>query len=254
MPGLPRALAVAATVAAVLGASGCSVELEHALDERQANEVVAVLDRSGVQADKAPDEGPASWKVVVPRAEAAQAFLVLESYGLPRRNAKGVGEAFGDKGLLPSRTAERARLAASLAVDLERTLEGLPGVAAARVHLALPDEDPLGPATDHPRPTASVLVRSRGPLSTSDADVRKLVAGALPGLQPADVSVVIAPALDDAPAPALVDVGPLKVARGSRRLALGLGGGALGLILALALALAVGAFRLASLRRKLRDR
>lgn len=250
MQRLLRAIAVAALV----GAGGCSVELEHGLDERQANEVVAVLDRSGVAADKAPDEGPATWKVLVTRAEAAQAFLVLEANGLPRRNAKGVGEAFAEKGLLPSATAERARLAASLAVDLERTLEALPGVAAARVHLALPDDDPLGPATDHPRPTASVLLRARGQLATSDADVRKLVAGALPGLQPADVSVVIAPALDDAPAPALTDVGPLRVARGSRRLALALGGGALGLILALAMALAVGAFRLAALRRKLRER
>jgi type III secretion protein J len=235
-------------------AAGCSVELEHGLDERQANEVVATLDRSGVSADKAPDEGPGSFKVLVPRAEAAQAFLVLESHGLPRRNAKGVGEAFAEKGLLPSHTAERARLAASLAVDLERTLEALPGVAAARVHLALPDDDPLGAATDHPRPTASVLLRARGRLSTTDVEVRRLVAGAVEGMQPADVGVVIAEALDDAPAPSLVDVGPIKVARGSRTLALAIAGGTLGLILAMAVALAVGAFRLAALRRRQRER
>jgi type III secretion protein J len=111
------ALRMSAALALAL-ASGCSIELEHGLDERQANEVVATLDRAGISADKAADETPGAFKVVVPRAEAAQAFLVLDARGLPRRSSKAVGEAFAKEGLLPSATAERARLSASLANDL----------------------------------------------------------------------------------------------------------------------------------------
>src|SRR5204863_291316 len=59
-----RRLAVA-LVAAGAGLSGCSVELEHGLGERQANEVVAVLDRAGIAADKVADEAPGGFKVVV---------------------------------------------------------------------------------------------------------------------------------------------------------------------------------------------
>jgi type III secretory pathway lipoprotein EscJ len=119
-------------------AAGCGIELEHGLDERQANEAVAALDRAGIVAEKSPDEGRATFKVVVPRGEAARAFLVLDARGLPRRSSR-LGEAFAEKGLLPSATAERARLSASLATDLERTLEELPAETTARVHLALTD-------------------------------------------------------------------------------------------------------------------
>ncbi len=241
-------------VALVATAAGCSVELEHALDERQANEVVAVLDRAGIPADKVADEAPGAFTVVVARGDAAQAFRVLEAHALPRRAAKGVGEAFADKGLLPSATAERARLQASLGADLERTLEALPGVTAARVHLALPEDDPLHATAARPRPTASVLLRARRGAAPAEGDVRRIVAGAVEGMQAADVSVVVAVEEEVQPAPEVAQVGPLRVARGSRGLALGLAVGALALVFALSLVLVAGAFRMRALRARLRQR
>jgi type III secretion protein J len=132
----------AGIITVALGAfalSGCGVELEHGLDERQANEVTAVLESSGIAADKiAEDNNANAYKIVVPRAEAGRAFSLLESRDLPRRAMRGLSDTFAGGTLLPSPVEDRARYAAALAVELERSLEEIPGVVSARVHLALP--------------------------------------------------------------------------------------------------------------------
>ena len=197
----------AARYASILSAlavlsSGCSVELEHGLDERQANRVTGVLEAAGVSADKVAEEGASdAYKIVVARSEAGRAFALLDARDLPRREQHGLADTFAASSLLPSATEDRARLGAALAAELERTLEGVPGVVGARVHLALPVEEPLVGAAEHARPTASVLLKAAGALPLADADVQKIVAGAVPGMQAADVSVVRAGGAADAPAP-----------------------------------------------------
>jgi type III secretion protein J len=243
-----------ALAAVVLLGGGCGLELEHGLDERQANEIVAVLEQAGVAADKAPEEGQSdAYKIVVPRSEAGRAFALLEARDLPRRGQRGLAETFAKDSLLPSPIEDRARWSAALAAELERTLQRVPGVAAARVHLALPPEEPLVGASAHARPTASVLIRSgRGPVGIADADVKRLVAGAVPGLQSADVGVVMAGAALEPAVPPFERVGPLRVARESRTLTATLATSALGLIVLLALGLAYTAMRLGQLRRRSR--
>ncbi|HZS41038.1 MAG TPA: secretion protein [Polyangia bacterium] len=236
----------------VVCAAGCGVELEHGLDERQANQVAALLETAGLPADKVADD-QGGYKIVVARADVARAFTLLEAHDLPRRGQKGLAETFGDSSLLPSAVEERARYAAAMAAELERTLEAMPGVTAARVHLALPADDPLATAGAHGRPTASVLVKARGTLPASEADVRRLVAGAVATLQPADVSVVFAAAPPDDNAPPLDHFGPLRVAHGERATVAALSLSGLGLIMLLSIAVALAALRNGTLRRRLRD-
>lgn len=226
---------------------GCSNELLHGLDERGANEVVAALERGGIAADKASDDRPGQWKVSVPRAAGGRAAALLEERSLPRKGGKGLGEAFAEAGLLPSPGAERARLAAATAVELERALEALPHVAAARVLLALPESDPLRGDGSRPRASASVVMRTRGaPPLTSD-EIKRLVARGVDGLQAADVNVVMA-AEDEAQAgaPVFAHVGPLAVAPQSRDLAVAFALLALAAILGLGAAVVVLAGRLRS--------
>jgi type III secretion protein J len=244
---------------AALLAAGCGVELEHGLDERQANQVTAVLEEAGIGADKVADDAQGAtgrYKVVVTRAEAARAFSLLEARDLPRRDDKGLAETFAAGGLLPSAVEERARYAAALGAELERTLEALPGVSAARVHLALPAEDPLVGENAHARPTAAVLLRTRGPTAPTaiaESEIRRLVSGAVHTLQPADVSVVVAASPGDAPAPPLERFGPLRVARESRATLATLATSGLALVLLLSGAVLVAALRLSALRRRVRE-
>ena len=249
----------AARYASILSAlavlsSGCSVELEHGLDERQANRVTAVLEAAGVSADKVAEEGASdAYKIVVARSEAGRAFALLDARDLPRREQHGLADTFAASSLLPSATEDRARLGAALAAELERTLEGVPGVVGARVHLALPVEEPLVGAAEHARPTASVLLKAAGTLPLADADVQKIVAGAVPGMQAADVSVVRGGGAADAPAPPFERVGPLRVARDSKTMAATLATSGLLVIFLLAIGLALTALRLGQLRKRVRE-
>ena len=205
----------------VLSLCGCATELLHGLDERQANEVCAELDARGIPAEKSADDRPGSFLVSVPRTDAARAISALAARDLPRQGGKGVGETFADPGLLPSPAAERARLSASLAVDLERTLEAIPGVTAARVHLALPDVDPLR-ENGRPRVTCAVLLRTRAVLPLGGDEIKRVIAGAVEGLSPEGVTLAFAPETEPASAPTFARLGPIALAPGSRPTAVAL--------------------------------
>ncbi len=234
--------------------AGCGVELEHDLDERQANQVSSVLESAGIPTEKVSETGSGDhYKVIVPRSEATRAFQLLEARDLPRRGERGIAETFGSSSFLPSAVEERARYSAALSTDLERTLEGVPGIVTARVHLALPAEEPLVGDTAHQRPTAAVLLKTRAALAITDSDVRRLVAGSVHDLQTADVNVVVALQGAEAPPPDLDRLGPLRVARESRSTAAALAISGLVLILLLGLAVALVAFRVGALRRRLRE-
>lgn len=244
----------AARLLLVLLVSGCGVELEHGLDERQANEVESVLEAAGISADKVAEEGhEGAYTIVVPRSAAGRAFALLESRDLPRHSLRGLSDTFAHGALLPSPVEDRARYEAALAAELERSLEEVPGVLSARVHLALPPEEPLVGEEAHARATASVLLKTDKPLGLRDADIKRLVAGAVNGLQPADVGVVVAGADAELPAPSLDRVGPLRVAHESRTLTAALATSGLAVILLLALGLVFAALRLGQLRRRVRD-
>jgi len=211
--GCGIALVVAATLV-----EGCATPVAADLDEREANEAVVALEASGVAATKEPDPAhEARWRVTVPRREAAPAVAALQARGLPRPPAPGVLDALGASSIVPSRSAEHARLVAGTSGELERSLLGIDGVLSARVHLAVPPRDVLS-LDPHPvEPSASVLLRYRGATPpVGAADVQRLVAGAVPGLGPQRVSVVTAP-VPNAPAATagLAHLGPIAVTRAS---------------------------------------
>jgi type III secretion protein J len=168
--------------------AGCTVELEHGLDERQANQIAALLDSNGLSADKQRDDGSDGWKIVVAKTEMARAYRLLEANDLPRRDRRGMSEVLSEKSLLPSQSEEQARMELARSVELERTLEHVPGVMSARVHLALPRAGVLdeGRATGR----ASVLLRTQGTPSITDDGVKALVAGSIVGVTAQDVAVV----------------------------------------------------------------
>lgn len=233
-----------------LGASGCDSELYHDLSERRVNEALLLLKQSGVRADKRLEQRgtatrPSSYALVVPRADELRALSLLGQRGLPRLAERAPSQSSSK--LLFSPAEQHAESAEQLSASLSETLERLPEVAEARVHLALPVPEPLSPLGT-PRPTASVLLKLRGALSIQPGEVAQLVAHAVPGLEVQDVAVVRAAAPAEPPAAGqapMVAVGPMVVAPESRTLAIGL----FGLVVALS-ALCVTLARLAWPRRQ----
>lgn len=209
----------ALAIALALLVSGCAVPVAAALDEGDANRVVVTLDQSGIDASKEPDPiSEGKFRVTVGRDDVGRALAVMREEELPRPKAHGVLDATDRGQLVPSLAAEHAQLALGLAGELEKTLGGIDGVLSARVHLNLPNREPLrdGPS---PKATASVLVEHRGttpPLAPES--IQRLVSGGAPGVAPADVAVVFVPRparASGAGRPALAHVGPITVARGS---------------------------------------
>jgi type III secretion protein J len=242
------------TVAVAL-AIGCSTPIQHGLDETAANEVLTALERGGIEACKTHDETNAEAFVIsVPKVHALRALQVLQSLGLPRGRRAGFGEVYKQASLVPTPTEERARYLEALAGEIERTLETADGVVASRVHLVLPEPDPLA-LEGKPRVAAqaAVLLKVR-PTSTPlrEADVQKLVAGNVAGLLPEAVAVVVTPAAEvpSLRAPALASVGPLKMDPGSRPLLVGILVVGLAIIATLAVLLFVTARRLGLERKK----
>lgn len=200
--------------------AGCAVPVAAGLEETDANRIVVALDHAKIDATKEADPGgEAKLRVTVARDDVPRALVAMQGEGLPRPRPRGVLDTIDKGALVPSQAQEHAQLTAGLAGDLERTLEGVDGVLAARVHLNLPTKDPLRDAPVG-KSSASVLLEHRGttpPLAT-DA-IQRLVAGGVGGLSPIDVAVVAIPHV--APAQRaetdLAHVGPIAVARGSLR-------------------------------------
>jgi type III secretion protein J len=199
-------MARASLALAVLALAGCArEELLHGLDEPQANEVLVALDEGGIRADKARGDGTdAGWTVSVARDDASRAQRVLADRALPRARPAGFGEVFGKGSMVPTPTEEHALYLHALGGELARSVEAIDGVVEARVHLGLPQPDPLRPG-ERPSPRAAVLVKCRAgscaAIRALEGGIRSLVAGAADGLAPAAVSVVVAEAADTPPPP-----------------------------------------------------
>jgi len=205
-------------ILAALLALACSVPVAANLDETDANRAIVVLERGGIGASKERDpEHEGRFRVSVATGDASAAIGLLAREELPPRNSPGVLEALGDGSIVPSRLAEHARWSLGVAGELERSLRAVDGVLTARVHLAVPPRDSLAPEAAPERPSAAVLVRHRGATPpVALAEVQRLVAGAVPGLSPEHVSVVMAPsAVPTSPGGELLRLGPITVTRGS---------------------------------------
>lgn len=225
----------------LVGLSGCDAELYHDLPERRANEAVLALREAGVRADKrleqrAVGSRPASFAVTVAPADEPRALRLLAERGLPRTVSPPAAAASSLLGLAGD---GRAEAVTALQARLGETLESLPAVQEARVHLALPEPEPLHPLGQL-RPTASVLLRLRAPLPLAAAEVALLVARAVPGLDAADVAVVSTPALAALSPPGPTDPSAVAAARASTwllplllGLCVALLGGCVGLLVAL---------------------
>lgn len=199
-----RRVLAAPLLAALAGCAG--EELLHRLDERQANEVLVALQERGIAATKERDDGAdESWRIEVPRADAVRAHRVLSERELPRARAPGLGEVFGGGSMVPTPVEEHARYLHALGGELARTIEAIDGVVEARVHLGLPQPDPLRPG-DRSQPRGAVLVKCRAPacgvVRSLEPGIRALVSGAADRLDPAAVSVVFAEATERSPEPA----------------------------------------------------
>ncbi|PSH70195.1 EscJ/YscJ/HrcJ family type III secretion inner membrane ring protein [Phyllobacterium brassicacearum] len=183
---LTRCVAVAALCLAI---QACKEDLYTNLEEREANAMVAVLLQKGIPASRVIQKN-GKLSVTVEESQFAQAVTALNEAGLPKTQFATMGSVFKQEGLVASPVQERAQMIYALSEELSRTVSEIDGVVSARVHVVLPDNDPL--QRNAVPASASVFIRHEPGLdiNTLIPQIKTLVANGIAGLTYEKVSVI----------------------------------------------------------------
>lgn len=198
---------------------GCSetTNLQAGLNDADANEIVSVLNRHGITAQKRTTKEGVT--LTVKMSDISRATEVMHAAGLPRRTRTNLGQVFKKEGMISTPLEERVRYIHGLSEELEFTLQQFDNVVSARVHVVLPER--IAPGEPIQPSSAAVFVKYRPPFDEDTAipRIRNLVASSIPGLSGESghdkVSVVLASSEATAPAVEWTRVGPFIVQAGS---------------------------------------
>lgn len=131
-----------------------------------------------------------SGNIDVAEDDVHKARMMLAGQGLPKA-APGGDAVLSSLPMGASRALEGETLRGAREADLARTIEAIDSVKSARIHLATPEPSPF--VRDESSPAASVMLTMESGRSLANAQVnaiKHLVASSVPGLSPAEVSVV----------------------------------------------------------------
>jgi type III secretion protein J len=178
--------------------SACSSEiLLRDLNERDANEIVAVLHTSSIDAQKMADAKGKTFAVEVRSSDMARAVAVLRALGLPKSPRTNLNEVFRSSGFAPTPFEERVRYLFGLAQEIERTISLMDGVLQTRVHVVTPDG--ASKIADLQQAKASIFVSydDRYDIELLVPRIRKLVGDSIEGLSPNRVEILTIPSRVD---------------------------------------------------------
>ena len=181
-------------VAFVLAA--CRSQIQHGLDERDANEIVTVLVSRGFQAQKVAEKGKKpTWAIEVEDDRATDAMRVLTELKLPRPQRTTTRDVAQSGGLIDTPSAEKLRQVEALEGDIEQTIETMDGVVSAGVELVVPLASRPGVVANPSKASALLRVhpQSLERLQQQREQLKSLIAGSVEGLKPDDVALVVDP-------------------------------------------------------------
>jgi flagellar M-ring protein FliF len=155
------------------------------LETSDLNQVSMALAEAGIDFNVGTDGS----SLMVPVGMTSKARLLLAERGLPNSANAGY-ELFDNVGSLglTSFMQEVTRVRA-LEGEIGRSIQQISGIAAARVHIVMPDVGNFRRAGQ--KPTASVMIRAGSDAGRKAASsIRHLVASAVPGLEVDDVTIL----------------------------------------------------------------
>lgn len=203
--------------ACILCACSRTADLQTGLSNGDANEIISLLNRSGIDAQKRMAKDGVT--LSVPEADISRATEAMQAAGLPHRSLTNLGQMFKKEGMISTPLEERVRYIYGLSSELEFTLAQFDHIVSARVHVVLPER--IAPGEPIEPSSAAVFIKYRGQV---DEDVmipriRSLVAGSIPGLSSDEgrskISVVMVAAEANVAPVEWVSIGPFHVQRDS---------------------------------------
>jgi type III secretion protein J len=231
-----RRLGWALALVALLLLGACKVELFRGLTEPDANDMLAILLRYDISAEKSLAKDGVT--LLVEERRFAEAVELLKLHGFPRQAFNSIGDVFKKEGLISSPFEERIRFIYALSQELSQTLSLIDGVLSARVHVVLPESD-FGDRDLLPS-SAAVFIRHQleAQLDQLVPQIKMLVTNSIEGLTYDKVTVVLFPvdaSLANVATGELTAIGPLQIGTNSVETFWMMVGG-LGLLAAAALA------------------
>ncbi len=190
-------------IAGLLFAAACSPaeRLVGVSAEDEANRVALALFTNGVvDVIVERDSGGGEFEVRVPPEDLFDARRILDALELPAQ-LEADSNSLDVSSWLPDAGRERLKQARISAGELAGSLENLPGVVSAQVHLATRPDSPFesdSGSNAKPFVSASVLVTVEGDSQVEELEpdgIARFVASGLVGLEPAEIEVLVAPAV-----------------------------------------------------------
>jgi type III secretion protein J len=186
-----RRRSLAAALFLCLALAGCKTDVYTKQNEADANQMVSALLERGLDAEKKTPDGGKTWSVQVEREDVARALSVLHAAGLPQGRRATLGELFKKEGLISTPTEERVRFIHGVTQELAGTVEQIDGVVVARVHIVLPNNDPLANTAKPSSASVFVKYRPEANVSALAPAIKNLVARSVEGLTYDNVSVTM---------------------------------------------------------------
>ncbi|MFT9252671.1 MAG: flagellar basal-body MS-ring/collar protein FliF [Acetobacter okinawensis] len=194
--GRTQQIALGIAGAALLGALayfafyagvGASTLLYGDLDLTEAAEMADDLAKAHISFTTSPD----GTRIFVAKDKVASARLLLAKNGLPSGGAVGY-ELFDKSGTLTSTQFEQSiNETRAMEGELERSIRLLNGVRNVRVHLVLPHRDLFSTETNPSQASVVLDIGRAGRMAPDGIQaIQNLVAAAVPGLRPQNISIV----------------------------------------------------------------
>lgn len=174
--------------------SGCKEAAISHISERQANEVVALLQRYNINADKKKGEKN-TFIVTVDHSQLRHAIVLMNENHLPSKDDVEIDQFFPTDALVASPRAEKARLISAIEQKLQQSLTRLNPVIDARVHLSYPLDDDKRPGNKSEKRVSVMIIHHPIDEPTIFSNkVRLLILNSFTDVSLENITVVLFPA------------------------------------------------------------
>ncbi|MBJ3591419.1 type III secretion inner membrane ring lipoprotein SctJ [Salmonella enterica subsp. enterica serovar Saintpaul] len=174
----------------LLALSGCDSELVSNLSERQANEIVALLEQNNIDAQKVKgDKG--IFSIRVDKNYMSDAVDLLNTYNLPSAEHIEIADQFPSDAMVSTPLGEKVRLISAIEQRLGQTILEIDNVTSARVHLSYPITADTN--ENIVSPSVSVLLIYKNTVNEAEYidKIKRLIKNSLSTIKYEDISVVI---------------------------------------------------------------